>query len=71
VKKSTKAQEFGLHLRRLREEKGLSQQQLADLSDISKLTIQRIENAKFNASLPTIFLIAEALSIKPDKLFQF
>ena len=37
---------FGVHLRRLRAAKELSQQELADLSDVAKITVQRIENAK-------------------------
>ena len=71
VKNPTKVKEFGLHLRRLRQARGLSQQQLADLADVSKITIQRIENAKFNVTLDTLISIANALEITLSKLLVF
>ncbi len=59
-----------MQLRRLRQAKGLSQQQLADKADIAKITIQRIENAKFNVTLDTLYSIADGLSIQVVDFFQ-
>ncbi|MEN9522079.1 MAG: hypothetical protein RL065_456 [Bacteroidota bacterium] len=71
MKNPSKVKEFGMHLRRLRQAKGLSQQQLADLADISKITIQRIENAKFNVTLDTLISLSTALEIPLTKVFNF
>jgi len=71
VKNPTKVKEFGVHLRRLRQAKGLSQQQLADLADVSKITVQRIENAKFNVTLDTLISLSNALETPLSKVFHF
>lgn len=64
VKNPEKIKQFGLHLRKLRESKGWSQQQLADIANVPKITIQRIELAKSSPSLDMLISIAEALEIK-------
>ena len=62
---------FGINLRRLREKRNLSQQQLADISDVSKITIQRIENAKFVVKLDVLISIAKGLEIELKDLLDF
>jgi len=47
VKNPAGIKSFATHLRILREKAGMSQQELADAAGISKITIQRIENAKY------------------------
>ena len=42
---------LGIHIRQIREVKNLSQQSLADISDLPKTSIGRIERAEIN---PTI-----------------
>jgi transcriptional regulator with XRE-family HTH domain len=54
---------FSIHLRYLRNEKGMSQQQLANEADISKRAIQKIENGMQNPSLTILFALSEALDI--------
>ncbi|MEY4876673.1 MAG: hypothetical protein RL708_1822 [Bacteroidota bacterium] len=71
MKNPAKVKEFGVHLRRLRQAKGLSQQQLADLADVSKITVQRIENAKFNVTLDTLISLSTALETPLSKVFHF
>lgn len=54
----------------LRKQKGLSQEDLADLAKVNVRTIQRIEN---NENIPrgnTLNLISEGLDINPDELLQ-
>lgn len=58
---STKA--FATHLRVLREKADMSQLELADMAEVSKITIQRIENAKYSVTLDTLVPIAEALNV--------
>jgi DNA-binding XRE family transcriptional regulator len=62
---------FGTHLRKIREHHALSQQQLADMANVAKITIQRIENAKFTVTLDVIFSIAKALDISVKELFVY
>lgn len=56
-------------LKTTREQKGLTQTELADKANISEVSYQRIEYGKQTPSLKTAFLIAEALNSTVDKLF--
>ncbi|SFD30698.1 helix-turn-helix domain-containing protein [Flavobacterium phragmitis] len=62
---------LGIHIRQLREKKGLSQQALADDCDIPKTQIGRIERAKINTTIKTLIKIANALDIEPKELLDF
>ncbi len=62
---------FGTHLRILRNEKGLSQQELADLADIDKKTIHRIENGQLNPSLDILIALSKALKIILPEFMTF
>lgn len=62
---------FGEHLQKLRKERKLSQQALADMADLPKKTIQRIELAKHVASIDICVSIAIALEIELSTLFNF
>lgn len=62
---------FGLHLRKLRERIGVSQQDLADDSDIDKKTIQRIENGRMNPSLDVLASLAYGLNCTLVELLDF
>ena len=64
-------QAFGLHLRRLREARGWSQQALADVSDVSKPTIYRLETARYSATLDVLASLAQGLEISLSDLMQF
>jgi len=61
---------FGLRLRKLREEKNMSQQDLADESELDKKTIQRIETGKLNPTLDTIICLSNGLGIKLAELIE-
>ena len=54
---------FGAHLRRLREQRQMSQQELADYADVSKMTVHRIETAQFSATLDVLLSLAKALQV--------
>lgn len=71
VKNVARIKAFGTHLRRLREAAKMSQQDLADNADIAKITIQRIENAKYATTLDMLITIAKALKIPLNKLLDF
>lgn len=59
------------NLKKLREEKGLSQEKLARLSDVANNTIVKIEAGKNqNPTLDTLKKIAKALDVSVDELIQ-
>ena len=57
---------IGIRIHRLRKEKGLSQQKLAEMSDQDPSNISHIERGATKLSLPTIVNIANALDVTVD-----
>ena len=57
-------------LKKLREEHGLSQEQLAERAEVSPIYIRYIENAKRTARLDTYVRIANALGCTMDDLLK-
>lgn len=62
---------LGLNIAYYRKEKGLSQSRLAELVNISRTHMSRIETADCAVSLDVVFDICDALGLKPAKLFDF
>ena len=62
---------LGLNIAYHRTAKGLSQEQLAELVDISRTHMSRIETANCAVSLDVVFDLCHALQVKPSKLFEF
>ena len=62
---------IGLNIAYYRKEKGLSQSRLAELVNISRTHMSRIETADCAVSLDVVFDICDALGIKPARLFDF
>lgn len=56
------------NLRKFRAIKRISQEELAELSDLSQQYICSIENAKVNPSIFTMMKIAEALNVSVNDL---
>lgn len=61
-------QKFAVKLRSLREEKNISQDGLAKLTDIDRSYIGRIDRGEVNISLSKLFIIAKALECQPADL---
>ena len=59
---------IGVHIRVMRKKRGLSQENLAEMTEMSTKYISHIETAKKNASLESIVKIADALGITVDRL---
>jgi putative transcriptional regulator len=53
-----------------RKEKNYTQQQLADMVDVSRRTIVSLEKGNYTPSLLLAFQLAEALEMPIDQLFQ-
>jgi len=62
---------FGDHLRKVRKEKRLSQEELAHKAGLTLSQVGRIERGVINTSISTVYTLAEALEIKPKELFSF
>jgi len=62
---------FGERVRKIRKEKGLSQEQLAFKADLHRTYIGMIERAEKNITLINIQKIAKALEISEYQLLKF
>ena len=61
---------FTANLRRLRHEKGLSQDDLAYEAEVNRSYLSQLEKGAFYASLKIIGKLAEALGIESDELLK-
>lgn len=61
----------GLQIQRIRELKGLSQQDLAAKCNFEKSNMSRLEAGKVNPTLSTLEKVATALEINIIELFNF
>lgn len=61
---------FGKILKSLRIEKGITQEKLAELSNLDVTFISKMENGKLQPSLTTIFSVAKALGVQPSYLIE-
>jgi transcriptional regulator with XRE-family HTH domain len=68
--KRTPEQAFGLTVRRIRLNRGLSQQALADKSGYHRTYIGLLEGGQKSPSLRTIFNIATTLQVGPSKIVK-
>ena len=58
----------GLNLQRLRRERGLSQEELADLANIHQTYLSGVERGKRNPTVTVLQRIAEALGADIEEL---
>lgn len=61
---------FGKRLCQLRQARGISQMQLADLAGISWNYVGRLERAQQSPSLDMICVLAAVLNVKPAALLE-
>ncbi|OIV42755.1 helix-turn-helix domain-containing protein [Flavobacterium johnsoniae] len=71
ISEETFISNLGIHIRQLREKKGLSQQALADDCEITRNQIGRIERAEINTGIKTLIRISNALDIDLKELLDF
>ena len=62
---------FGRNLYKLRIERGLSQEQLANDADMPINQIGRIERGEINTTISTAYALSDALKIEIKELFDF
>ena len=61
---------FGNILRKIRVEKNLSQEKLAEYCDISRTYISLLERGLRQPTISSLFKIADALDISPSELVR-
>jgi transcriptional regulator with XRE-family HTH domain len=62
--------ELATKIRKLRNKKGWSQEELADRADLHRTYISHIENAKREISVETMCKIAKGFGISPSDLMK-
>ena len=60
---------FGKRLRQLRDERGYSQEELAERAGLHRNYVGGVERGERNVALENIVKLAKALSIPPSELF--
>jgi transcriptional regulator with XRE-family HTH domain len=68
--KARPVEKFADHLRELREKRGFSQTQLAELAGLNRNYVGDVERARRNPCLDNIIKLAEALDVPPSELFR-
>lgn len=58
-------------VRDFRTEKGMTQEDLAEIIGVSRQTINAIEKEKFDPSLPTAFKMSRLFEKPIEEIFQF
>jgi transcriptional regulator with XRE-family HTH domain len=59
---------FGGNIRRVRESRGWSQEQLAEMSGLHRTYVGSVERGERNISLDNIWVLADALHVAPADL---
>lgn len=63
-------EKIGMRVRRFRQRKGLSQEKLAEMVDISVTHMSHIETGNTKLSLPVFVALTDALEIRADELLH-
>ena len=58
------------HVKKLREDRGWSQGQLAEALEVSRQTVNAIENERYDPSLPLAFAIAKVFGLRIEEIFS-
>jgi len=62
---------FGANLKKIRTEKNLTQNELAERAKVGRSQIIRIEQGQINTTISSVIVLALALEIPPKSLFDF
>ena len=65
---SALSKRFGEVIRRERQSKGISQEQLAELAHLDRTYVQRLERGRYSPTLDTVESLARALQMLPSEL---
>jgi DNA-binding XRE family transcriptional regulator len=62
---------FGVHLRKLRENKGIGMRQFALMADMEYSQLSKIERGVTNPTISTVLALAAALGVSHTDLYDF
>ena len=62
---------FGLHIKKIRLNKNLTQEEVAELSEFTRSYYTEIETGKRNTSLLNLYKISKALEVEMKELVDF
>jgi transcriptional regulator with XRE-family HTH domain len=65
------SKKIGTRIRKLREVRNMSQQDLADICNFDKSDMSKIESGKANPTLKTFLIISQSLEVNISELFLF
>jgi len=71
MKQFDKYRKLGLNIAYYRKDRGHTQLKLAELLDIDRAHMQRIENANAGVSLDLMFRMSDVLEVPVQKFFEF
>lgn len=71
MKTQSLAYKLGVRIRTLRKAAGLTQEQLAEVADVSVNFIGYVERGQRTPSIKTLEQITQALNVRPKDLFEF
>lgn len=60
---------IGEKIKKAREKRGLSQEELGDAVGMSRISVLQVEKGEANTTLPKLWLIACATGVQPTDLF--
>jgi transcriptional regulator with XRE-family HTH domain len=63
--------DLGIHLKKIRIEKGLGLDKTAGLSKISPSQLDSIEKGNSNATIATLYSLSKVLEIRLSEMFKF
>lgn len=70
MNKERELKKLGAHIRQIRNEKGLTIEELASKSDKSYQVLQRLETGKENPSMFLLYEVAKGLKITVEELLK-
>ncbi len=59
------------HLEKLRKERGIKQEELADILEVSRQTISSLEKGRYNPSIQLAFKIAHYFDLMIEDIFIY
>ncbi len=61
---------FVTRLKRLRSDRGMAQEVLAERASLSRVYVTRLETGRQDPTLTTLLKLAKALKVKPEELLK-
>lgn len=60
-----------MHIKEIRKARGITMEELSNLSSVSVSYISEIEAGRYNPTINVLCLLAAALNVQPESLFTY